>query len=246
MGQCSSVPAEARQNGFPVGKHGVRNRYGYVPQKNQDPSASMTDSVETEATTPLIDSNFETNKGNGNGILEVKKAHSTPSIGSPPTPTPHPPSNAQDPTPMEEVRSEAPLSQSDLTIRNRCYKLNLDSDFVGMTGAKARISKRQLMGPYVEAPLTLVRTISDDSSDTDDATAAAVRTAQIFRELTVSPDGTILSQNARATRAAKRKQKKEGGELHDKRIEMSRQAANIEKAKELVEDSIVTGKVRVV
>lgn len=62
----------------------------------------------------------------------------------------------------------------------------------------------------------------------------AIQTAQIFRGITISKDGTILSQNARATRSNRGNKTKRG--------EKSRQAAKIDKAKDLVEVSMMTGK----
>lgn len=269
MGQCSTLPAEARQNASsPVGNHGGyyhdqerddyttgrRGHHGYVPQKNQNPTAAMTDSSET--------GRYSATKRNNNGMLQVKVPQNTPSSGTPSrsrqamvkfadmkqhssprnskryvpvtTPPPHPSRYTQDPEPMEEVRYENPPSPPDSAKRTRCYKLNLDSNYVGLTGGNPRLSEGQLLGPFAEAPPDLTHTISEDSSITADPTAVAVRTAQIFRGITVGPDGTILTQNARAARANRNK---------NKRGEKSRQAAKIDKAKDLVEESIATGKV---
>ncbi len=68
-----------------------------------------------------------------------------------------------------------------------------------------------------------------------DPTTVAIQTAQIFRGITVAKDGTILSQNARATKSSRASKSKRG--------EKSRQAANIDKAKDLVEEAVSTGQV---
>ena len=60
--------------------------------------------------------------------------------------------------------------------------------------------------------------------------AIAISTAQIFRGITVDNSGTILTQNARASRSAKKNGDK------TKVGEKSRQAAKIDKAKDLVDE----------
>jgi hypothetical protein len=110
----------------------------------------------------------------------------------------------------------------------------LESDFVGITG-DVRV-EGSLLGPYEQLPPPLTYSASDDSSNESiDATEVAIRTAQIFRGITIAKDGTILSQNARATRSNRGNKTKRG--------EKSRQAAKIDKANDLVEESIITGKV---
>ena len=114
-------------------------------------------------------------------------------------------------------------------IRTRCYRLNLDSEINLST-----IQKQQVcLGPFQEPPPYLTYTSSDDDDDVS-ATEVAIRTAQIFRGITISRDGTILTQNARATRSNR-------GATKTKRGEKSRQAAKIDKAHELVEESAMAG-----
>lgn len=132
-----------------------------------------------------------------------------------------------------DLREAPPIVES--AKKARCYQLNLESDFVGMSG-DVRV-EGNLLGPYEQVPPPLTYSASDDSSiHTPDPTAVAIRTAQIFRGITIAKDGTILAQNARATRSNR-------GNNKTKRGEKSRQAAKIEKAKDLVEESILTGKV---
>lgn len=131
-----------------------------------------------------------------------------------------------DVTPMEvETRDEATISfppPPDNAVRTRCYKLNLDSEFTN--------ASRQpiCLGPFMEDLPQLTYSLSEDSTREACETIVAIQTAQIFRGITVSRDGTILSQNARATRSNRGNKTKVS--------EKSRQAAKIDKAKDLVED----------
>jgi hypothetical protein len=116
----------------------------------------------------------------------------------------------------------------EIAVKTRCYKLNLDSDMFPAPSV--------FLGPFADMPPPL--TYSASSSESEDATPlqVAIQTAQIFRGITIGNDGTILSQNARATRSSR-------GQTKNKRGEKSRQAAKIEQAKDLVEETILTGKV---
>jgi len=114
----------------------------------------------------------------------------------------------------------------DIAKKTRCYKLNLNADIHTISPS--------YVGPFGDAPPPLTFSASDDSSIDVTTTQVAIRTAKIFRGITVGKDGTILSQNARATRSNRGSKNKKG--------EKSRQASKIEKAKDLVEESILTGK----
>lgn len=124
----------------------------------------------------------------------------------------------------DEGREDIPLPPETAT-RTRCYKLNLDSEILPHSSA--------FLGPFAEVPPPLTFSSSDESMDRT-PTDIAIRTAQIFRGITVAKDGTILAQNARATRSNKGQKNKKG--------EKSRQATKIEKAKDLVEETMATGK----
>lgn len=129
--------------------------------------------------------------------------------------------------PMEEENGREDIPQPpEIATRTRCYKFNLD--------AEKRPQAHAFLGPFAEEPPALTYSSSEDSLGATTPTQIAVRTAQIFRGITVSKDGTILSQNARATRSNRGKKNMKG--------EKSRQAAKIEQAKDLVEESIRTGK----
>jgi len=125
----------------------------------------------------------------------------------------------------DDGRDGIPLPP-DIAIRTRCYKLNLDSDMMPQPNV--------FLGPFNDAPPPLTYSSSDDSAERMNATQVAIQTAKIFRGITVAKDGTILSQNARATRSNRGAKNKKG--------EKSRQATKIEKAKDLVEETILTGK----
>lgn len=130
--------------------------------------------------------------------------------------------------PMDEDYPRDDIPQPpDIAIRTRCYKLNLDSDLNPQPSV--------FLGPFTDMPPPLTYSASDDSSSNASETQIAIRTATIFRGITVGKDGTILSQNARATRSNRGAKNKRG--------EKSRQATKIDKANDLVEESMLTGKV---
>ena len=135
-------------------------------------------------------------------------------------------------------------------IRTRCYKLNLNAEPIGFpsTSSAATPSKPIFSGPFAETMPTL--TFSNDTYDDDDddddedndgltkegrEVAVAIQTAQIFRGITVSPDGTILSQNARATRSSRSNANSGASSAKVKLSEKSRQAAKIDKANDMIE-----------
>jgi hypothetical protein len=132
------------------------------------------------------------------------------------------------PEPMEEdnMREDIPQPPA-IATRTRCYKLNLDSNMFPPPSA--------FLGPFKDAPPPLTYSTSEDSAATYNPLQVAIQTAKIFRGITVGKDGTILAQNARATRSNRGAKNKRG--------EKSRQATKIDKAKDLVEETITTGKV---
>lgn len=120
---------------------------------------------------------------------------------------------AQEPERMQGVspyRESASTSIPDAAVRTRCYKLNLDCEVKGSS-----------LGPFAETqPFLTYSSSTDDSMGSP--TSVAIQTAQIFRGIRVDNSGTIVSQNARATRSSRGKLNKRG--------EKSRQAAKIDKA----------------
>lgn len=115
----------------------------------------------------------------------------------------------------------------EIATRTRCYKLNLDSNLYPHHSV--------FLGPFSDVAPPLTYSFSADSTENYTPLQVAINTAKIFRGITVGKDGTILSQNARATRSSR-------GSTKNKVGEKSRQATKIDKAKDLVEETILTGK----
>ena len=125
-----------------------------------------------------------------------------------------------------DMREDIP-PPPDIATRTRCYKLNLDSNL--------HPHHSVFLGPFSDVPPPLTYSFSEDSAENYTPLQVAINTAKIFRGITVGKDGTILSQNARATRSSR-------GSTKNKVGEKSRQATKIDKAKDLVEETILTGK----
>lgn len=145
--------------------------------------------------------------------------------------------------------------------RARCYRLNLEKPFditkcVSPLGKNAGFSSRDYSGPIREADLPPVQgpveyqppphlaapSVGDmmanlqvsRSEESVSEVAIAITTAEIFRGITVDhKTGLITGMNSRATRSRKDKGKNMQGEK-------SRQAAKIDKAKDLI-DEVVEG-----
>ena len=138
---------------------------------------------------------------------------------------------------MDVEPRDPPVPLPDHAVRTRCYKLNLDASDALFNAA---VAKPIFLGPFSETLPTFSGETMDDDLDDDDEDldkdhhemAVAIQTAQIFRGITVAPDGTILSQNARATRSNR---SSAGGAGKTKLSEKSRQAAKIDKANDLIE-----------
>ena len=167
MGQCSTLPAEGRQQEHQPGSRYMHNQY------KQDDASNVTDQKST------------TSRGrgpyrrgdSGNNVLQVTVPRNDDKDSRrrwQQTPPPHqqPPtyqSRQQSPSnnsvqPMEEdTEREAPPLIVDNAKRARCYQLNLESDFVGITG-DVRV-EGSLLGPYEQLPPPLTYSASDDSSN---------------------------------------------------------------------------------
>lgn len=125
-----------------------------------------------------------------------------------------------------DMREDIP-PPPDVATKTRCYKLNLDSNLYPHHSV--------FLGPFSDVAPPLTYSFSEDSTENYTPLQVAINTAKIFRGITVAKDGTILSQNARATRSSRGSSKTKVGEK-------SRQATKIDKAKDLVEETILTGK----
>jgi hypothetical protein len=196
-----------------------------LPSENRQSSRRSDESL----------SHRQKEKSRKNSFLQIQ----TQNGASNNTPTEFAPQNVQQgrnpdamsedgPEPMEEDNMREDIPQPpEIATRTRCYKLNLDSSMFPPPSA--------FLGPFKDVAPPLTYSDSDDSSANHSPVQVAIQTAQIFRGITVGKDGTILSQNARATRSNRSAKNKRG--------EKSRQATKIEKAKDLVEETIATGKV---
>ena len=78
--------------------------------------------------------------------------------------------------------------------------------------------------------------MSEESNAAADPTSIAISTARIFRGIVVDRNGVITSMNPRAMRSQKGK-----GEAKNKMGEKSRQAAKIDKAKDLIDEVVENG-----
>lgn len=236
MGQCSTLP-EARNSSA------ARHDGGSVQRDN-----SSRQRLKEEGRTESLDFNKLTTLSNENTkAVDQRKLHVTvpangehefakfPDMNQPQARDPEGQGNGvAEPMDIDQRDASQPVSlppPPENAVRARCYKLNLESEMISLTGNK---NPHVCLGPFSEPPPQLTYSSSEDSSVNGNATSVAIQTAQIFRGITISKDGTILSQNARATRSNRGNKTKRG--------EKSRQAAKIDKAKDLVEEAVMTGK----
>ena len=247
MGQCSTLPSEARDENSNVHPTNNNPKSSAQLQPLTSTNSLTISKFSSEASTTPMQRQKIPSKNNTNGYRVQVQA------GNQQSPTPiaqfshmavhqvQPPSSPQQREYMEassilaDEERDGFMSPPDSAIRTRCYKLNLESVFVGVTSVAS--TEGHLFGPFDRVVPPLAYSSSDDSSTGYSPTDVAVQTAQIFRGITVAKDGTILAQNARATRSNKGKKNQKG--------EQSRQAAKIDQAKDLVEESILTGKVSI-
>lgn len=221
MGQCSTLPTE--------GRTANSTKRGDSISLNRDDSSSHRQKDKFSPQTPQVKRNsflqVQTQNANHQPVAEFQHMQNEtiqPQARNPEGQI----SNSPEPMDEDNPRDDIP-QPPDVAIRTRCYKLNLNSEI--------HPQSQVCLGPFADAPPPLTYSASDDSSTFTNTTQVAVQTAQIFRGITVAKDGTILSQNARATRSSRGSKNKRG--------EKSRQAAKIDKANDLVEESILTGKV---
>ena len=226
MGQCSTLPTEGRS-----ANNATRSTESTMSVKGgrDDPRSSH----HRHSSSPKPSMGSQSKQRGGGGFLQVQNGQQQPMGMHTEQIQPHQgrnpssdPNCGDDPMDAETGRDGVP-QPPDVAVRTRCYKLNLDSELYPQSSI--------CLGPFSDPPPPLTYSGSTDSSQFTNPTQVAIQTAKIFRGITVSKDGTILSQNARATRSAGRSSKNKKGEK-------SRQATKIEQAKDLVEESILTGK----
>jgi len=234
MGQCSTLPAEGRTSSTSVAYQDSAEQRHRLKDEGRKESLDFNKLISPEQ---LVDQEAPKQQAMKRSYSPSRKldisfeTQQQPQTRDPEQPT----EETTQPEPMEiDSREEAPASipqPPEIAVRTRCYKLNLDSMVIGLPSSQ----KQHLwLGPFSEPPPQLTYSSSEDSSEGVNTTSVAIRTAQIFRGITISRDGTILTQNARATRSNRGNKTKRG--------EKSRQAAKIDKAKDLVEETILTGK----
>ena len=259
MGQCSTLPAEGRNDSasttnYTTASSKAQQRddvpttgYHRYVAENGAMANGMDASPRHKASRhgngySLQVNTLPQNGGHGNqprfGHTQVHNVQPPSGYGPPPPPYhPHHPSQQHQqiqpqPQPMQEEPQLPPPPEA--AVRTRCYKLNLNSDLIGLASDDIRLDGK-FLGPFGDMLPPLTCSSSEDSAIGVSATTIAIQTAQIFRGITISKDGTILSQNARATRSNRGNKQKRG--------EKSRQATKIDKAKDLVEEEVLTGKV---
>jgi len=246
MGQCSTLPAEgrgassvasSRHDGVPFHQRNdpmqeQRHRLREEGRKESldfnrlvTPEQQMIEQGGHKTGTPHEATDYENTQPGSMPPQHTREAERFPASSSEEV-------EAMDVDPREEAPCSIPTAPPKNAVKIRAYKLNLDSDILGLSSSQ----RQQLcLGPFTEPVPFLTYSSSEDSMEEGSATSVAIKTAQIFRGITVSRDGTILSQNARATRSNR-------GSSKTKHGEKSRQAAKIDKANDLVEEAFASGK----
>jgi len=154
-------------------------------------------------------------------------------------------------TTSNSTEAVQPPSIPDGAVRTRCYRLNLDTQGIASPTnfyngpfeydpANHQFSKAlgiKQAFPYDETGEDITTNFSVETSDESDK-QVAIKTAQIFRDLVITDDGNIISTNPRANRGSSKSKVKAG--------EKSRQAAKIDKAKDLIDEVVNSGKDKMV
>mmetsp|Transcript_23067 Transcript_23067/g.43910 ORF Transcript_23067/g.43910 Transcript_23067/m.43910 type:complete len:433 (-) Transcript_23067:121-1419(-) len=232
MGQCSTLPADTRPSNSAVSRHEhfhakemlMEEQRHRLKEEGRKQSLDFN-KIEPHPEDRLEEIRMETRRSSR--ILDMKQSREADAMRAAESPVPMDVDYGREDVPALPL----PVPPPECSVPTRCYKLNLDSDIIGLSTTQ---KQHLCLGPFSEPPPQLTYSSSEDSSAGIDTTTVAIQTAQIFRGITVGRDGTILSQNARATRSNRGKGAKRG--------EKSRQACKIDKAKDLVEEIIATGK----
>lgn len=188
---------------------------------------------------------------------------------SAPPPPPPPPSSAPSPSPFPKTRCYRLNLEKPFDIRNQKSPLGRDysgppiheSDLPPAQGPVEYLPpphlctreenawRRHSFGGYAsgggggaatpsELMANLHVSVSEESSNSQvDGTSIAISTARIFRGIVVDRNGVITSMNSRAMRSQRGKE----GANTNKKGEKSRQAAKIDKAKDLIDEVVENG-----
>ena len=150
-------------------------------------------------------------------------------------------------SPLGRDYSGPPIHESDLPPAagpveyippiHLCSKEEINARRHSWGGVYARSFQQSMSNMGADLMMNLHVSNSDDSSNNNNSnsnsTSIAITTARIFRGIEVDRNGVITSMNDRAKRSAA---KNGGGSTKTKVGEKSRQAAKIDKAKDLIDD----------
>ena len=146
-------------------------------------------------------------------------------------------------SPLGRDYSGPPIHESDLPPAagpveyippiHLCSKEEINARRHSWGGVYARSFQQSMSSMGADLMMNLHVSNSDDSTNSNsNSTSIAITTARIFRGIEVDRNGVITSMNDRAKRSAA----KNGGGNKTKVGEKSRQAAKIDKAKDLIDD----------
>jgi len=146
-------------------------------------------------------------------------------------------------SPLGRDYSGPPIHESDLPPAagpveyippiHLCSKEEINARRHSWGGVYARSFQQSMSNMGADLMMNLHVSNSDDSTNSNsNSTSIAITTARIFRGIEVDRNGVITSMNDRAKRSAA----KNGGSSKTKVGEKSRQAAKIDKAKDLIDD----------
>jgi len=263
MGQCSTLPADRRtaDGNFiysPVHmRHSKPRSYGHISSNSSTHDQPVEERFDESHTyrssrrdTSMNRSSFTLSENakalslQHGGENNMRQERYTKDIEQDPL------SNGQDQMALVPFIEENLPPPPEGALRTRCYRLDLDvpmilassSDYHGPMPYKPPVhllpsckKKSQNWTSPTDGMMSLKVSCSDDSSSDADISPrqVAISTANIFRGITVDNDGVVTSRNVRASRSNRGKQRQ-----HPKQSEKSRQAAKIDKAKDLIEEAI--------
>lgn len=150
--------------------------------------------------------------------------------------------------PVEYIPPVHLCSKEELA-RRRCHSWGGATGTTTGQGEAGTVATSYTGGPNSTIPSELLDNLhvsmSDESTSPSDPTSIAISTARIFRGIVVDRHGVIVSMNPRAMRSSRGKDGKGGaagvGGGTAKMGEKSRQAAKIDKAKDLIDDFVENG-----
>lgn len=241
----SRQPAEQRDTSYNDRQSSNDKYYARdVDMNSASPSRSQRDMKR------LVNAAKQNNEKSEQFVDNDGKSYGTPPSSSSKTSSRRRYSRKTEAEPAEEPFPAPPEG----AVRTRCYRLNLDApvvlspthDHLGPMPYEPpahlrpnnNASSRRRQDSWhsaADAMMTLDVNHSGSVDEEKSTTQVAINTARIFRGITIDKNGVILSQNARASRSSRGKDRSKQGEK-------SRQAAKIDKAKDLVDEALGSGK----